>query len=67
MEEEFWRRNPGGGIIEEESLKRHHGGGILEEESLRRNHGGGIMQEASGEAFGPLFWESFGSHLGVIW
>ena len=41
MEEESWRRNHGGDIIDEESWRRNHGGGIMEEESWRRNHGGG--------------------------
>jgi len=47
MEEESWRRYPGGGIIEEESWRRNHGGGIMEEESWRRYPGGGIMEEES--------------------
>jgi hypothetical protein len=55
LEEESWRRNPGGGTMEEKSWRRNHGRGmmeewssrsheeeIMEEESWRRNHGRGI-------------------------
>ena len=47
MEEEPWRRYPGGGIMEEKSCRRNHAGGILEDESWRRNHGGATMEEES--------------------
>ena len=43
MEDEYWRRNHRGGIMEEESLEEES----LEEESWRRNHRGGIMEEES--------------------
>ena len=36
LEEDSWKRNPRGGILEEE-WKRNARGGILEEESWRRN------------------------------
>ena len=60
MEEESWRRNPGGGIMEEKSCRRKHAGGILEEESWRRYHGGEIMEEESGSIRGYLggIWEA---------
>ncbi len=55
MEEEAWRGNLGGGILEEESRMRNiwegdikdgsQGGGIVEEESWRRNPGRGIKDE----------------------
>ena len=51
LEEESWRRNHRGGIMEETSLMRNHGGGIwrrlLDEASWMRNQGGDIMEEAS--------------------
>jgi hypothetical protein len=47
MEEESWRRNHGGDIIDEESWRRNHGEDIIDEESWKRNHGGGIMEETS--------------------
>ena len=52
MEEEPWKRNPGGGILEKESwrnpggiLKEGPRGRILEEESWRRNFAKGILKE----------------------
>jgi hypothetical protein len=65
------------GIVEEKSTTRNDEGGvivrgIIEKESLRRHSGGAIIEGgASGNPLGALWeasvWESFGSHLGVIW
>ena len=57
MEEESWRVNHGGEILEEEYV-----GEIVEERSSRRNHGGEIMEEGS--------WrrnEASGKNLGGAW
>ena len=56
MEEESWRRNHGGDIIDEESWRRH-----LEETSWMRNQGGDIMEEASWELSGGLAGRAGGS------
>ena len=55
MEEQSWRRNHGGAIMEE-----NHGGAIMEETS--GEHLGGIW-EASGRHLGGI-WEALGSRLG---
>ena len=57
MEEESWRRNPGGGVAEGKSLRRHLEG--IWEASGR--HLGGIW-EASGRHLEAI-WEPFGIHL----
>ena len=67
MEEESWRRNHGGDIIDKESWRRNHGGDIIDEESWRRNHGGGIWRRLSWELSGHwrLSWELSGHSLGL--
>ena len=52
MEEESWKRNHGGGIME-----RNHGGGIME-----RNHEGGSCKRSHEEGT----WRTFERQLGVI-
>ena len=64
MEEESWRRNHGGGIIEEESWRSNHGGGIMEEEPCRRHLRS--IWEASERRLGGI-WEASGRLLGGIW
>ena len=58
MEEESWRRNHGGDIVDEESWRRNHGGDIIDEESWRRH-----LEEASG---GGIIG-SPGTSLGTLW
>ena len=65
MDEESWRRNHGGGIMEKGSWKRNHGGGgIIEEESWRRNHVGVIGEEASSQSHLGSIWEASGRSSG---
>ena len=47
MEEQSWRRNHGGGIVEEESWRMNHGGCIMEEASWRRLPGAGSRSAVS--------------------
>ena len=47
MEEESWRRNPQGGMIEQESQRSNAGERILKKSSRKRNPGGGTLEEKS--------------------
>ena len=58
MEEEPWRGNKGGGIMEAESRRW-----IMEENSWRRNHTGGIKEDESRRKHLGNIWQ----HLGAVW